>query len=177
MTWTAFHTRGEVLRLVIEAADAHVDGRLPTYINEVDETFRDANELLGALLLRWHTRLSGQIDHEMAAEPMDLEAAVVTAWRKTAMELPGIRAIIDRHRDAPLDYDMALMIAKAVDKEHLLLAYMAGQGANHPACLVVGARIEARAQAAYAEAKAAAHAEKRPEQHPLLRKLKAALAA
>ena len=62
MTWTAFHRRGEVLRNVVETADQRLDGELPLYVDGVAETFADANDLLGALQLRWHTRLAGRIE-------------------------------------------------------------------------------------------------------------------
>jgi adenine-specific DNA glycosylase len=50
----------------------------------VAETFGDELTLLGALQLRWHTRLAGDIERELMGQPMDLEAAVTAAWRKSA---------------------------------------------------------------------------------------------
>ena len=61
MTWSTFHRRGEVLRGVIDAADTRRDGLLPTDVPGVPETFDDELALLGALQLRWHTRLSGRL--------------------------------------------------------------------------------------------------------------------
>src|SRR5687768_17251284 len=58
-TWTSHHRRGEVLRRVMEAADERRDGVLPTDVDGVAETFGDSLDLLGALQLRWHTRLAG----------------------------------------------------------------------------------------------------------------------
>ena len=101
MTWTSFHNRGEILRTVIHAADERLDGALPLDLDGVRETFADELDLLGALQLKWHTRLSGRIERELMSQPMDLEAAVVSAWHRTADELPGVRAILDRHRPAP----------------------------------------------------------------------------
>ena len=51
-------------------------------------------------------------------QPLDLEQAVITAWRATADELPGVRAIVDHHRDHPLDDAMAEAMAVATAKEH-----------------------------------------------------------
>ncbi|MFC6342420.1 hypothetical protein ACFP8W_10545, partial [Nocardioides hankookensis] len=84
MTWTSFHRRGEVLRDVIASANRRRDGRLPMELTGVAETFGDELVLLGALQLRWHTRLAGRIERELLAEPMELEDAVVAAWHATA---------------------------------------------------------------------------------------------
>ena len=126
MTWTTFHRRGEILRTVISTADARRDGRLPMDVEGVAETF-DELSLIGALSLRWHTRLAGRIERELMSQPMDLEGSVATAWRRPAEELPGIRAILDHHRAFPVDAAMGEALARATAKEHVLLAVMAGR--------------------------------------------------
>jgi hypothetical protein len=172
MTWTAFHRRGEVLRNVITSADQRVDGELPLYVDGVAETFADANDLLGALQLRWHTRLAGRIERELTTQPMDLELAVVTAWHRTVDEMPGVRAVLDQHRAHPLDEVMAQTTAIAAAKEHVLLAVMAGRGGPADAESVpVGERIEDRARASYVPAVRENH------EPNLFDRLKAALAA
>src|SRR6478735_11908545 len=100
MTWKSFHRRGEILRTVIATADRRRDGLLPMDVEGVAETFGDELSLLGALQLRWHTRLSGRIERELMNQPMDLEAAVIAAWRTAAADLPGIRAILDHEHAA-----------------------------------------------------------------------------
>ncbi len=173
MTWTAFHRRGEVLRTVVEIADQRADGELPLYVAGVEETFADATDLLGALQLRWHTRLAGRIERELMAQPMDLERAVVTAWHRTADEMPGVRAVLDHHLEHPLDEGMARAAATAAAKEHVLLAVMAGRGGpDDAASVTVGARIEARARESYVPVPALVD-----QQHSILHRLKAALAA
>ena len=147
MTWTTFHRRGEILRTVITTADARRDGRLPMDVEGVAETFGDELSLVGALSLRWHTRLAGRIERELMAQPTDLEGSVVTAWRRTAEELPGIRAILDHHRAFPVDAAMAEALARATAKEHVLLAVMAGRSsAADRAAARVGERIEQQAR-------------------------------
>ena len=89
MTWNDFHSRGEILRSVTEAADARLDGRLPLDVEGVEDVFDDELDLLGALQLTWHTRLAGRIDRALMNQPLDLDAAVIDAWRATAEELPG----------------------------------------------------------------------------------------
>jgi hypothetical protein len=179
MTWTSFHRRGDVLRDVIAAADQRRDGELPRDVDGVSETFADDLELLGALQLKWHTRLAGRIEREQMHQPMDLRAAVVRAWHRTADELPGIRAVLDEQRARPADEATAEIMRKSADKEHILLAVMAGEASAHDArAVAVGARIEAEAKATWPaydplDGLEADHSE-RPT---LLGRLKAALAA
>ena len=61
MTWNAFHHRGEILQTVIDAANARLDGELPMNLAGVSETFHSELDLLGALTIKWHARLSGNI--------------------------------------------------------------------------------------------------------------------
>ena len=91
MTWTTFHRRGEVLRTVTATADARRDGLLPMDVEGVPETFGDELGLLAALQLRWHTRLSGHLEHALMHQPLDIDDAVAGAWHATADELPGTR--------------------------------------------------------------------------------------
>jgi hypothetical protein len=148
MTWKSFHHRGEVLRAVLAEADARRDGHLPMHVDGVRETFGDELTLLGALTLRWHTRLAGRIERELMTQPMDLEAAVITAWQDTADELPGVLAILDRHRAEPLDDAMAQAMTTSAAKEHQLLAVMAGRSSGRDArSAQAGKQIAERARA------------------------------
>ena len=79
MSWDAYHRRDEVLRAVITEADSRADGTLPTDVPGVAECFPEETALIGALQLRWHTRLAGQIDRTLMNQPLDLEHAVITA--------------------------------------------------------------------------------------------------
>ncbi len=178
MTWKSFHHRGEILRTVMTTADARRDGILPMGVEGVAEAFGDELSLLGALQLRWHTRLAGRIERELAGQPMDLESAVIAAWHDTEAQLPGVRAIIDHYVDQPTDPAMRTALTKAATKEHLLLAAMAGRmslgSSVDPAAVRVGAEIAARARATspLASSPAGAHAAPR-----ILERIKAALAA
>lgn len=139
-------TRGAILRDVITAANARRDGALPLDVPGAAEGFRDELDLLGALQLRWHTRLSGHIERELMNQPMDLEDAVVNAWRATAEELPGVLAIVDRHRAEPTSPAMADAMTRSAAKEHALLAMMAGRASSPTDADPVGAAIERRAR-------------------------------
>ena len=121
MTWKSFHNRGEILRTVIATADDRQDGILPMDVAGVAETFGDELALLGALQLRWHTRLAGRIEHEIMRHPDEQEAAAQDAWQQTAGELPGVRAIIDHYTEHPLDETMARATRVAAAKEQALL--------------------------------------------------------
>jgi hypothetical protein len=154
MTWNSFHHRGEVLRGVIATADARRDGLLPIDVPGVAETFGDELTLIGALQLRWHTRLAGRIERSLMQQPLDLEDAVSSAWLATAEELPGIRAVVDHYRAEPLDAAMAQAMGKAAGKERTLLAAMAGRtstsiGSTDVLAERVGEEIELRARSSY----------------------------
>lgn len=188
MTWTAptprpTRSRGEILREVSDAADHRRggarDGRLPLDVPGVDDAFRDELDLVGALQLRWHTRLAGRIDRALAEQPLDLPAAVVSAWRATADELPGIRAVVDHHREHPLDEAMARALDTATRKERTWLAVMAGQsGLDDPRAHLVGEELEQRARAGHRPAAPPVGGHRRDGQgRGLVRRLRAALAA
>lgn len=154
MTWTSHQPerrrRGDVLREVIRTADTRLDGRLPLDVEGVAETFGDDLALLGALQLRWHTRLAGHIERELADQPLDLGNAVTLAWLAAAADMPGVRAIIDHHVAHPTSAEMARTTAVATGKEHELLALMAGRAsAPGEAARRVGRAIEVAARTSY----------------------------
>jgi hypothetical protein len=154
MTWKTFHHREEVLRTVTRTADHRRDGILPMDVDGVPETFGDELTLLGALQLRWHTRLSGHIERELLQQPMDPAEAVVAAWHAAADELPGTRAIVAHYRAEPLDEPMAAAMATSAAKERVLLAAMAGQaGARTEQTVEAGRAIEERARETYRPAR------------------------
>jgi hypothetical protein len=150
MTWTTFHHRGEVLRTVIDTVDTRRDGVLPMHLAGVPETFGDELTLLGALQLRWHTRLSGHLEQAMIAQPADPDAAVVAAWHATADELPGLRAVLDRYAARSGDEHVTRALATSAAKEHLMLAAMAGRHGATPAdTAAAGRRLAERARTTY----------------------------
>jgi hypothetical protein len=150
MTWTTFHRRGEVLRRAIEALDARRDGVLPMDLSGVTETFGSEHDLLAALLLRWHTRLSGRLERALMIHPTDTDGTVIAAWHATADELPGIRAALDHYGDEPVDEQMASILATSAAKEHLLLGAMAGRhGATPGDTAAAGRLLAARARSTY----------------------------
>lgn len=147
MTWNAFHNRGETLRDVIAAADDAHNGILPMDVPGVADTFTDELDLLSALLLKWHARLSGNIERELMAQPIDLEAAAAKAWRRSAQEMPGLRLIIDRYTEAPVDERMGEALNRSREREWTRLALAAGRASHAgPQAAKVGHRIEIEAR-------------------------------
>lgn len=150
MNWNSYHTRGETLRSVIETANRRQDGRLPMDVEGVREKFDGELDLLAQLQLKWHTRLAGNLERQLNEQPMDLRAAAIAGWHRTAADLPGVRMILDQHIDHPTDATMAQAMRKATAKEHLLLAVMAGLASYADAEAVpLGARIAEEARATY----------------------------
>ncbi|MGH3412489.1 MAG: hypothetical protein ACRDPH_05350 [Marmoricola sp.] len=143
MTWHSFHRRGDVLRDVADAADRRRDGVLPMDVPGVREHFTDELDLLSALMLRWHTRLSGNVERALMSEPMDLEAAVARAWRRTSDTMPGVRMVIDHATAHPADDEMATAASRAQEREWARLAVAAGLANDQgPAAARAGRRVE-----------------------------------
>jgi hypothetical protein len=143
MSWTAFHSRGETLHAVVDAANANHDGILPMQVPGVAENFADEIDLVGALLLKWHARLSGNIERALMREPMDLEAAVASAWQTTAEQLPGVRLVIDRCTLWPETAEMATAMQRAREREWVRLATAAGlANGQDPHAAAAGRRVE-----------------------------------
>ena len=177
MTWTAFHNRGETLRAVIATAAVRRDGILPMDVPGVAERFRDELDLLGALQLKWHTRLAGQIESELSVQPLDLRASVATGWARTAEELPGVRMIIDNYRANPTDDAMAQAVTRSTAKEHHYLAVMAGRaGIGREEGLAIGRQIEEQARMTRPGVPAIDFIDETPRR-PFIERLRAVVAA
>jgi hypothetical protein len=175
MTWKSHHRRADVLREVIRTADERLDGLLPLDVDGVTDTFGDELTLLGALQLRWHTRLAGHVERRLADEPLDLEGAVALAWLDAAEGLPGVRAVLDHYATHPTSPEMAHAVGVATGKEHEMLALMAGRAsAPGPAAQRVGRSIEAGARTSYVPG---VRRSRRDETPSLVQRLRAVLAA
>ncbi len=149
-TWDSIHRRGDVLRAVVDEANQRRDGILPTDLPGVAETFGDDFSLVAALQLRWHTRLAGRIERALMEQPMELETAVVSAWRATAEELSGVRMILDSAAAHPTSKGMADALETAQRKDWILLAAMAGKaGPGDAGAAGVGRSLEQQARALY----------------------------
>ena len=148
MNWDAFHRRGDVLNAVIAELDNRRDGVTPMYVTGAEQTFSDELDLLSALSLKWHTRLSGRLERVMSEEPLDYETAVIGAWRDNVAELPGIRLALDAAL-ADGDAETRKVLGKSQQKERELLALWSGRVSvyqldEHGARQ--GAKVEAKAR-------------------------------
>ena len=151
MSWNSFHNRGEILRAVVDTANHRRDGVLPATVPGVAENFTDEIDLVGALLLKWHARLSGNLERALANEPMDLESAVAGAWRTTAEQMPGVRLVIDRCAEHPATPEMEQAMNRAREHELVRLATLAGLASSQdPSAVAAGRRVEDRAREALA---------------------------
>jgi hypothetical protein len=171
MTRDAIHTRDDVLREVMVAAEHRRDGRLPwDEVAGATSVFDTPADLVGALQMRWHARLSGAIERELTEQPWDLEQAVVHAWRRATGEMPGVRAVLDAYADEPF-------MARARVKEWALLASASGlTGMDDPQAARVGREVERRARAISVES-APPPGPTAPAHRGFLRRLRQALAA
>lgn len=140
MTWDAHQRRDTILREVMAVAENRRDGHLPWDSTGAAQAFDTPAELLGALQMRWHTRLSGAIERELTEQPWDLGQAVVHAWRGLAADMPGVRAVLDAHADEPA-------MQRARRKEWVLLATASGlTGMDDPQAAGIGRGVEQRAR-------------------------------
>lgn len=141
MTWDATHRRDTVLRDVMATAENRRDGHLPwTDVPGTEQAFGTPADLLGALQMRWHARLSGAIERELTEQPWDLAQAVVHGWRALSADMPGVRAVLDAHADDPA-------MQRARRKEWTLLATASGlTGMDDPAAVRIGREVERRAR-------------------------------
>ncbi len=190
MTWNSFNRRGETLRIVEETANRRVDAQLPTDVPGVSEHFHDDLDLVAALTLRWHTRLAGHVDRAFVSQPWDLPGAVENAWAETAMEMPGVRMIIDQYTQHPTSEDMGQALLKADLREWQRLATWAGLASDQSeAAAAVGRQLQQEARVLLAkkrEAEAAAimssdsdqdSSSEYPSHVSLVERIKAVLAA
>jgi len=140
-------TYSAVLRAVVEEANRRCDGALPTDLPGVRQMFPDELALVGALQLRWHTRLAGAVEQALEADPGDPERAVVAAWQRTAEALAGVRAVLDARAELPASAEEAAALRTAGGKDRALLAAMAGLASPpDPRAVGIGARLELRAR-------------------------------
>ena len=142
------HRRAQVLRAALAAVEERRDTRVPTDLPGVAATVGDELALLGALTLRWHTRLAGLVEREQQRTPRDPAGATERAWARAADEMPGLRALLDHHRAHPRDDRTAEATVRATATEHALLAVAAGRAeVGDPRAAGAGAAVEQAARA------------------------------
>jgi hypothetical protein len=142
MTWDAYHRRKNALREMLEIADRDRNASLTDLLDTVDPdrvAFDDEIAVLFDLQMLWFQRLSGTADRLVADGTDDFEMVAIDAWVEAAAELPGARALLDRHADRP-------ELAKAFAKERAFIAGAAGIPVQHPDLVERGATLIASAR-------------------------------
>lgn len=92
---TDLHARSASLREVVSRLDA--GQQLPPHA----VGFADQDELLQALHGVWSRRLHGRIDLALETDDRALAVSIGHAWLETAVDLPGVRRVLDEHADRP----------------------------------------------------------------------------
>ncbi|WP_110239218.1 hypothetical protein [Nocardioides gilvus] len=172
MTWNS-PRRDEVLRAVVEEADRRLDGVVPMDVAGVQQTFRDADTLADVLYVRWQAALAAEVERALSEGPDDPEAAVVRAWRRTIRALPGVRMVLDTHAEQASGA-RSEKIQRRRARQHQWLAQQAGLAPLIPGvdeeAVLLGADLEEAGRRYYVPGQ-------RPVRPPLLKRLRAALAA
>ncbi len=172
MTWDAYNRRKKTLREMLAVADRQRDITLTDLIDSTPggrEAFPTDTELLFELQMTWFQRLSGQMDRLLSDGLESPELVPVTAWVNAAADLPGARALLDAHLDAP-------ELRKAFAKELAYLATSAGVPASDADLTVHGKRIQdsARSNVEAIEPRSELDAHSRPS---IMARLRNAIAA
>lgn len=118
--WQDNSGRTAVIRSVIASADRARDGGLPWHqVPRAAEFFDTPDDLLRALQQVWITRLTARLDVVLECGTGDPGADVRSAWDDLAAYSPGLRRILDLHRDGPA-------LAAGLRTEHRFVAVAAG---------------------------------------------------
>ncbi|MCW2839751.1 MAG: hypothetical protein JWR55_1234 [Aeromicrobium sp.] len=146
MTWDAYHRRKNALREMLATAEQRPEITLTELLDTVDsarDAFASETEALFELQMTWFQRLAGHVDRLVAEGTESPELVAVTAWVNAAADLPGVRALLDAHRDEPA-------LRKAYAKEQGYLALAAGVPVHGQEALARGRRIQDSARATVA---------------------------
>lgn len=140
-------SRASVLHAVVDTMLARRDGQIPTDIEGIDNFFDGVEDLVNALLLRWHTRLIASLERGLSDEPEDREEAVIEAWRHANWIYWGVRMVIDELTENPPTENLAEAIRMTARNDWAAMAIAAGlaSGFGEPAARV-GHRLELEAR-------------------------------
>lgn len=144
---TAKPTRATVLHAVIDEILSRQDGQLPTDIDHLDTFFTDQEDLISAVLLRWHTLLTARLEHSVAHEPHDRTQSVIDAWCDAAHDYRGVRLLLDQLGANPPSEPVARAVWATAHHDWAAMAVCAGlaSGYDEPAARV-GRHLELEAR-------------------------------
>jgi hypothetical protein len=121
------------------------------------------------------------VERALSEQPGDPERAVVTAWRRTAADLTGVRAVLDRAAEETESPRVRDMLSTARRNDHTMMATTAGLASGRdPRAARVGRRLEQQARDAGPLPPATGRADQRERDQgvgSLLRRIRSHLAA
>ncbi len=140
-------SRASVLHEVIEEILVRKDGQIPTDIDGIDTFFDGIEDLVNALLLRWHTRLVASLERGLVDDPEDRKEIVIEAWRHATWMYWGVRRLIDELAENPPTERVAHAVRATARNDWTAMAIAAGlaSGIDQPAARV-GHRLELEAR-------------------------------
>ena len=140
-------SRASVLQAVIDEILARKDGQIPTDIDGIHTFFHGTEDLISALLLRWHTRLVSSLERALADDPEDRSEAVIEGWCHANMVYRDVRAILDELAENPPTDEIAHAVRITARNDRAKMAIAAGlaSGFDEPA-VRVGHRLELEAR-------------------------------
>jgi hypothetical protein len=97
-TWQTQNRRSAAIRETLTRLERTRDGELP-WEQAARDVFGTPSELLRALQQVWFTRLTAALDQAMEDGGTDPIESVQMAWYELAWRFPGLRRVLDRHRD------------------------------------------------------------------------------
>lgn len=116
--WQTYHRRSAALREVVARLDASGADDV-AWTDDLALAFEDRDDLLVALHDLWTRRVNARVELALEIDEHPPRDSVVLAWREVADDLPGVRRVLDRHRDDP-------GLRRSELHEHRLLAVAAG---------------------------------------------------
>jgi hypothetical protein len=119
-TWQTQNRRSTAIREVLARLERARDGELPwEQVPAARDAFGAPSELLRALQHTWFTRLTAALDQAMESGGPDPVESAQMAWYDLAWRFPGLRRVLDRHRDHAA-------VSPGRTAEHRMLAISAG---------------------------------------------------
>lgn len=164
-------TRAQVLHCVIDEMLRRQDGTIPADVENMSTFFDSQDDLINAVLLRWHTRLVSSIERGLVDDPEDREEAVIEAWQHAARLYRGVLAAIDDLTADPTSAAVARAVHTTLRNDQAAMAVAAGLASGPDDLAVrVGQRLELEARRRLVTAGNA-----QPHESPLLHRVIAKL--
>lgn len=100
-SWARTHRRHALVQAVLSAARERGSGDLSNWESQISDEFGDVERFLLDLQWRWNTAFECHLDALLESPPEDPHGAVAQLWRELSNLHPGLRRVLDHHRDSP----------------------------------------------------------------------------